>query len=50
MNREDNPIYIDLQILKGKKDGHDSKTRDTRKEILELSYPNTKQDRQFFPK
>ena len=50
MNREDNPIYTDLQILKGEKDGHDTKTRDTRNEILELSYPKTTQDRQFFPK
>ena len=34
--------------LKSEKDGKDSKTRDNRQEILDLSFPNKKID--LFPK
>ena len=33
------PAYADVQKLKSEKDGHTTRTRENRNEILELSFP-----------
>jgi len=48
LNTKTHPKYPLIQQLKAEKDGLDSKTRDVRKEILELSYPTTEFEQ--FPK
>ena len=39
INQPNHPGYSDVQKVKGEKDGLASRTRDTRREILELNYP-----------
>jgi len=39
INQPDHPGYERVQALKSKEDGKDSKTRDNRQEILDLSFP-----------
>jgi len=39
INQPDHPVYSDLQKLKSEKDGHTTRTRENRSEILELSFP-----------
>ena len=48
LNTKTHPKYPLIQELKAEKDGLGSKTRDVRKEILELSYPTTEFEQ--FPK
>ena len=48
INQPTHPAYSIVQSLKHEKDGRDSVTRDTRKEILELNYPSGKFEQ--FPK
>ena len=48
INQPTHPAYSDLQKLKSKKDGHTTRTRDNRNEILELSFPRKTIDN--FPK
>ena len=42
INQPNHPGYPDVQKVKGEKDGLASRTRDTRREILELNYPTYK--------
>jgi len=42
MNQPEHEAYNDVQLIKGEKDGKDARTRDTRQEILDLSFPNLK--------
>ena len=46
INQPSHPGYDRVQILKSNKDGHTNRTRDSRSEILELSFPQ-KQIEQF---
>tara|TARA_R100001594_G_scaffold88977_1_gene123320 strand:- start:348 stop:4985 length:4638 start_codon:yes stop_codon:yes gene_type:complete len=39
INSEDHPGYFAVQQVKAEKDGKDTKTRDNRNEIIELSFP-----------
>jgi len=39
INETTHPAYSDIQKLKAKKDGHTTRTRENRNEILELSFP-----------
>ena len=48
INQPSHPGYDRVQILKSNKDGHTNRTRDSRSEILELSFPQKTIDR--FPK
>ena len=48
INQPDHPGYDRVQILKSNKDGHTNRTRDSRSEILELSFPQKTIER--FPK
>jgi len=48
INQPTHPAYSDLQKLKSKKDGHTTRTRENRNEILELSFPRKTIDN--FPK
>ena len=48
MNQPTHPGYTELQKLKAEKDGRSTRTRDTRQEILDLSFPKTKHE--TFPK
>ena len=48
LNKPDHPGYSALQELKSEKDGHTSRTRENRNEILELSFPRKEIPR--FPK
>ena len=48
LNDPSHPGYTRVQALKSEKDGKDSKTRDNRQEILDLSFPNKSIDQ--FPK
>ena len=48
INDPKHPAYQDVQKAKAEKDGHSSRTRDNRKEILELGFPQKQRD--FFPK
>jgi len=48
LNRPEHPGYERVQKLKSEKDGKDSKTRDNRQEILDLSFPDRTVDQ--FPK
>ena len=48
INRPEHPGYERVQKLKSEKDGKDSKTRDNRQEILDLSFPDRTVDQ--FPK
>jgi len=42
LNLKTHPAYVYVQKLKSEKDGKDSKTRDNREEILNLSFPTKK--------
>ena len=48
INQPEHPGYARVQALKSEKDGHTTKTRDNRSEILELSFPQ--QQINQFPK
>jgi hypothetical protein len=48
INAEDHPGYLSVQKVKSEKDGKDSKTRDNRNEIIELSFP--RKQIETFPK
>ena len=48
INQPEHPGYARVQALKSEKDGHTTKTRDNRSEILELSFPQQQVDQ--FPK
>ena len=48
INQPEHPGYARVQALKSEKDGHTTKTRDNRSEILELSFPQQQIDQ--FPK
>ena len=48
LNDPTHPGYSDLQKLKSEKDGHTTRTRENRNEILELSFPKKETPR--FPK
>ena len=48
INQPDHPGYSTLQKLKAEKDGHTTRTRENRNEILELSFPKKEIPR--FPK
>ena len=48
INRPEHPGYERVQKLKSEKDGKDSRTRDNRQEILDLSFPDRTVDQ--FPK
>jgi len=48
INAPEHPGYSKVQQLKAEKDGKDSKTRDNRQEILDLSFPKKQIDQ--FPK
>ena len=48
INQPDHPGYSTLQKLKAEKDGHSTRTRENRNEILELSFPRKETPR--FPK
>ena len=48
LNDPSHPGYERLMQLKSQKDGKDSKTRDNRQEILDLSFPDKSIDQ--FPK
>ena len=48
INRPEHPGYERVQRLKSEKDGKDSRTRDNRQEILDLSFPDRTVDQ--FPK
>ena len=39
MNKPTHPMYPEIQRIIGEKDGHDNITRETRKDILELGFP-----------
>ena len=39
MNKPTHPMYSEIQRIIGEKDGHDNITRETRKDILELGFP-----------
>ena len=44
INDPSHPGYDEVQILKSEKDGHTTRTRDNRSEILELSFPQKRID------
>ena len=44
INNPDHPGYAELLKVKSDKDGHSSRTRDNRQEILDLSFPDKKID------
>ena len=45
INDPSHPGYSRVQQLKAEKDGKDAKTRNNRKEILDLSFPNKQVER-----
>ena len=48
LNQPTHPGYAALEELKAEKDGLDSKTRNTRDQIINLSFPNRQVEQ--FPK